>query len=238
MPAVLLRDVRATIRSAANPERALGVARFFKTAAGEYGEGDRFLGITVPELRKIARSNRALSRSGTLKLLDSPWHEERLVALVILVTKHQEAAPEEATWLHRAYLANTAWVNNWDLVDVSAAEMVGSHIAANGMGMLERLARSSSVWERRIAIIATFWTIKRDDFTPTLMIAERLLEDEHDLIHKAVGWMLRETGNRDVAVLRQFLDRHATTMPRVALRYAIERLGEQERRRYLAMRRP
>jgi 3-methyladenine DNA glycosylase AlkD len=235
MTTARLSDVRATIRAAADPVRAVGVAKFFKTAPGDYGEGDRFLGITVPTLRKIARTNRTLTGADTLKLLQSPWHEGRLVALLILVDAHERATSKEKTALHKAYLANTAFVNNWDLVDSSAEELVGSHIATNGVRMLERLAKSKSLWERRIAIIATFHTIKQKEFEPTIQIAERLLGDEHDLIHKAVGWMLREVGKRDEATMRRFLDRHATAMPRVALRYAIERLDDVQRKRYLAM---
>jgi len=234
MPSSLLRDLRGAIRAEADPERAAGVARFFKTAPGDYGAGDKFLGIPVPVLRKIARANRELSRADTLELLQSPWHEERLLALLILVDAHKRAKPDEQLALHRAYLANTMYVNNWDLVDSSAEELVGSHIGAKGTRMLERLARSKSLWERRIAIIATFSTIKQDEFQPTLLIAEQLLDDEHDLIHKAVGWMLRETGNRDIDTERAFLDRHAATMPRTALRYAIEKFDEKERKKYMA----
>jgi 3-methyladenine DNA glycosylase AlkD len=158
------------------------------------------------------------------------------VALLILVDAHQRGEASEQLEIHREYLANTAYVNNWDLVDTSAGELVGSHVPSVGVRMLERLAKSSSLWERRIAIVATHWLIRRDEFGPTLMIAERLLDDDQDLIHKATGWMLREVGIRDATVLRGFLDVHAVSMPRVALRYSIEKLAEPERRRYLAMR--
>jgi 3-methyladenine DNA glycosylase AlkD len=235
MPPSSLRDLRATIRAAADPARAAGAARFFKTAPGDYGANDKFLGVAVPALRKIVPANRALSRADWMALLQSPWHEERLLALFLLVDAHHRAEPSEQLSLHNEYLANTAYVNNWDLVDSSAEELVGSHIGTKGMRLLERLARSSSLWERRIAIIATFHTIKRNDFEPTLAIAARLLDDEHDLIHKAVGWMLREVGKRDFDSERTFLDRHASTMPRTALRYAIEKFGDAERRRYMGM---
>ncbi|MEO8624237.1 MAG: DNA alkylation repair protein, partial [bacterium] len=233
MPPTSLPDVRASVRALGNEERAVGAARFFKTGPGDYGEGDEFLGIRVPDLRRIARASRTLSRSNTLKLLRSPWHEERLVALLILVEAHKRAAASEQLELHRAYLANTAYVNNWDLVDSSAEELVGAHIPSLGGRLLQRLAKSPSLWERRISIVATFWTIKHHDFSPTLVIAERLMRDEQDLIHKAMGWMLREVGKRDVTVLRRFLGAHAPSMPRVALRYAIERFDDAERRRYL-----
>ncbi|MDB4890155.1 MAG: alkylation repair enzyme [Gemmatimonadetes bacterium] len=236
MPATQLRSIHDTIRSKADLERAASVARFFKTSPGQYGAGDKFLGIAVPVLRKIARTNRGLLLADTLELLHSPWHEERLVALLILVDAHERAEPDEGIALHRAYLANTAYVNNWDLVDTSAEELVGTHINGKDIRMLERLGRSKALWERRIAIIATFATIKQRNFQPTLAIAERLLGDEHDLIHKAVGWMLREVGNRDIDTERAFLERHAATMPRTALRYAIEKFTENERKKYMAMR--
>jgi 3-methyladenine DNA glycosylase AlkD len=232
-----LRDVRAAVRALADPLRAVGVARFFKTGKGEYGEGDKFLGLYVPQLRAVARDARELSHEDTLKLLASPWHEERVLALMILVDAHERAGERDKTKIHRAYLANTAHVNNWDLVDLSARELVGYHVARNGTRVIERLARSTSLWERRIAMIATFYGIPRSDFAPALLIAERLLDDEHDLIHKAVGWMLREVGKRDVEVLRAFLSVHATQMPRTALRYAIERLPPNERKRILALER-
>jgi len=233
--AARLREVRAEIASLADPKRAVGNARFFKTGPGEYGEGDKFLGITVPMLRKVARGGRDLSLDDLLKLLASPWHEERLVALMVMVDQHQRATDKDRLALHRAYLANAKRINNWDLVDASAGQIVGYHVAEKGTAFLERLAASDDLWERRIAIIATFYGIKHDDFAPTLLIAEQLLGDDQDLIHKAVGWMLREVGKRDGAVLRQFLDRHAATMPRTALRYAIERFTPAERQRYMLM---
>jgi 3-methyladenine DNA glycosylase AlkD len=228
-----LAALRRDLKAAADPERAAGTAGFFKTGPGEYGEGDKFLGIRVPELRRIVRAHRELSRADTLSLLKSPWHEERLAALMLLVDAHQHGTRSERGVLHRDYLANTEWINNWDLVDASAGELVGSHIAARGTARIETLSLSKSLWERRIAIVATLFTIRNDDFAPTLLIAERLLGDQHDLIHKAVGWMLREVGKRDAAVLRRFLDAHAATMPRTALRYAIERLKASERSDYL-----
>lgn len=223
------------MRELADPERAQGVARFFKTGPGQYGEGDQFLGVRVPTIRTVARNVRSLSHEDTLKLLASRWHEERLLALVLLVHAHERAGERDQSTIHRAYLANTRYVNNWDLVDASARELVGTHIPADDTRLLERLAASSSMWERRIAMIATSHGIAQRQFGPALLIAERLLDDEHDLIHKAVGWMLREVGKRDVDVLRRFLREHAPRMPRTALRYAIERFPEAERKRYLAM---
>jgi 3-methyladenine DNA glycosylase AlkD len=231
-----LGDVRATVRALGDPVRAAGVALFFKTGPGDYGEGDQFLGIYVPDLRRAARAARGLSHEETLTLLRSAWHEERLLALMLLVDAHERGTEKQRVTIHRAYLANTRFVNNWDLVDASARALVGPHIVRAGTRLIERLAKSASLWERRIAIVATHHTIMLDEYQPTLTIAEHLLDDEHDLIHKAVGWMLREVGKRDVTTLRAFLRAHATTMPRTALRYAIERFPEAERKRYLAMR--
>lgn len=228
-------DVSTALRALADPERAKGNARFFKTGPGQYGEGDQFLGITVPVARKVARAHAALPLAECVALLKSPWHEARLVALLILVAAHVRGTATERMAIHRAYLANADRANNWDLVDTSAAELVGSHVPQKGVKLLERLAKSDSLWERRIAMIATLWTIRHDDFAPALSIAERLLDDPHDLMHKAVGWMLREMGKRDEAVLIDFLDAHAARMPRTALRYAIERLGESQKRRYMAI---
>ena len=221
------------MKSAADPARAIGTAGFFKTGPGEYGEGDKFLGITVPALRRIARAHRELEAADRLTLLRSPWHEERAIALMLLVDAHERASAREKTALHREYLAHTQWINNWDLVDASAAEMVGTHVVAKGTALIEKLARSRSLWERRIAIVATFASLRVNDFAPTLLIAERLLTDRHDLIHKAVGWLLREVGKRDITTLRGFLDEHAAMMPRTALRYAIERLDPSERADYM-----
>lgn len=228
-------DVSNALRALADVKRAEGAVRYFKTGPGQYGAGDQFLGITVPNARKVARAHSALPLSECVALLHSPWHEERLVALLILVAAHQRGTVAERAAIHRAYLANTHRVNNWDLVDTSASELVGSHVPQKGIKLLERLAKSDSLWERRIAMIATLWTIRQDDFAPTIRIAERLLDDTHDLMHKAVGWMLREMGKRDEAALTDFLDTHAARMPRTALRYAIERLSESRKRRYMAI---
>lgn len=231
---VTLTALHRVMKAAADPQRALGTAGFFKTGQGEYGERDKFLGIAVPVLRRIVRAHRELQPSDRLELLRSGWHEERLVALLLLVDAHARGSAAEKAALHREYLANTAFVNNWDLVDTPAAELVGTHIAASGTTTLERLARSASLWERRIAIVATLATIRADNFAPTLMIAERLEGDREDLIHKAVGWMLREVGKRDVAVLRGYLNNHGATMPRTTLRYAIERMDPADRTAYMS----
>jgi 3-methyladenine DNA glycosylase AlkD len=219
-----------------DPARAAGVARFFKTGPGEYGAGDRFLGINLPTLRRLARDHRALPLRDVATLLESPWHEERLVALLILVWRYARAEPRERDAIYRLYLRRRARVNNWDLVDLSAEHIVGAHLRDGGPRVLAELARSKRLWDRRIAMLATFHYIKRGEYRPTLRIARALLLDEHDLIHKAVGWMLREVGKRDRAVAEAFLRRHAPRMPRTMLRYATERFPAALRSRYLAMR--
>ncbi len=210
--------------------------RYFKTGEGEYGEGDRFRGITLPQLRLVARSARGLSLENTIKLLRSAWHEDRTIALMVLVDSHHRGTPPDRRAIHRAYLANTRYVNNWDLVDGSAPELVGAYIGKDDTRLIERLAKSKLLWDRRIAIVATHMPTRRGDFAPALLIAERLLGDTHDLIHKAVGWMLREVGKRSPDALRAFLEKYAATMPRTALRYSIERFTPEERKRWMSVR--
>ena len=226
--------IKAELRELADPVRATHSLRFFKTGPGDYGEGDRFLGLTVPEMRKLARKYRDLDDEAALELLASQWHEERLVALLLLVQAHKRGDEKRKQKIHRSYLANARWINNWDLVDASAEHVVGPHLDAKEIALLERLARSKNMWERRIAIVSTFHLIKRNEFRPTLIIATMLLDDTHDLIHKAVGWMLREVGKRDRKTLDGFLKKHYRKMPRTMLRYAIERHPERIRKQYLA----
>ena len=226
---VALDDLRRRLREAAEPERVENLRRFFKTGPGGYGEGDVFLGVRVPEARKIARRFDALDEKTVLGLLQSPVHEERLVALVILVRRHERGDEATRERVYGLYLENTARVNNWDLVDVSAPQIVGAHLLDRDRTVLDRLARSPSLWERRISIMATFAFIRAGDFKDTLQLARVLLRDEHDLIHKATGWMLREVGNRDEGVLVRFLEEHAPRMPRTMLRYAVERLDPSMR---------
>jgi 3-methyladenine DNA glycosylase AlkD len=224
----------AALQEHANPDHALVVQRYFKTGPGEYAEGDCFLGIRVPVLRQIARQHRQLELGESLELLHSPYHEARLLALVIMVSSYNKADAKGKQAIHDAYLANTSYVNNWDLVDVSASVIVGRHLEDGSRALLTRLARSKSVWERRIAIVATYHFIRLSDFQDALRISRVLLEDTHDLIHKAVGWMLREVGKRDQQVLEEFLEENYERMPRTMLRYAIERLPERRRRQFLA----
>ena len=231
--APVLKEVERSLHALANQRDAAFLQRFFKTGAGEYGEGDRFLGIRVPQLRALARRFRELPREQVLNLLQSPWHEQRLLALLLLVDQYRRGTDAERDEIHRAYLRNTAYINNWDLVDSSAEHIVGGHLDPRRQTLLEQLARSQSLWERRIAILATFHWIKQDEYRPALRVAKLLMNDPHDLIHKAVGWMLREIGKRDIAVEEKFLLEHYRNMPRTMLRYAIERLPEPRRRQYL-----
>lgn len=225
--------IRRDLRALADAKKAASVRRYFKTGPGEYGEGDEFLGIAVPDLRRLARSHRGASLPALRSLLKSRWHEERALALLILAGRYAGAGDDERGKIFELYLGHTAYINNWDLVDCSAEHVVGAHLDAADIALLRRLARSPSLWERRIAILSTRRWIKEGNFAPTLEIARTLLADPHDLIHKASGWMLREVADRDRRVAEAFLARHLGEMPRTMLRYAIEKFPEGSRRRYL-----
>ena len=227
-------EVRKELKSMADPDKAAILQRFFKTVLGQYGEGDIFIGVMVPQSRKVAKKFSQLQLVEVKMLLYSSIHEERLVALLILVWRYSSAlsSREEKEEIVKFYLDNIKQVNNWDLVDLSAPNILGAHLIDRDRMLLYRLARSENVWERRIAILATYHFIRNGDFSDTLKIAEMLLQDRHDLIHKAAGWMLREVGKRDVASEEAFLEKHRSVMPRTMLRYAIERLPESKRRRY------
>ena len=226
-------EIQARLEQMGDPEDARFVQRYFRGGPGEYGEGDRFLGIRAPALRALAREYRGLPLEQVETLLRSGWHEARLLALLLMADAYPRADEAGREALYRTYLANTRFINNWDLVDSSAPHVVGAHLAERDRSVLDRLARSESLWERRIAILATQHFIRRGDFATTLHVAELLVDDPHDLIHKAVGWMLREVGNRDRAAEEAFLRRHHRTMPRTMLRYAIEKFPPDLRQRYL-----
>jgi 3-methyladenine DNA glycosylase AlkD len=232
-----LAAARAALHAQGDARRAKGVAAFFKTGPGEYGEGDVFLGVSVPTTRAIARAHADLSLSDLRALLASPVHEERMLALVVLVAQYERGDAAARAERFDFYLANLAGVNNWDLVDTSAAQIVGARVlASRDRRLLPRLARSKIMWERRVAMVATLAFIRAGDSATAFAIAELLLGDTHDLMHKAVGWMLREVGKRvDEGALRGFLEVHAATMPRTALRYAIERFSPAERKRWLGV---
>jgi 3-methyladenine DNA glycosylase AlkD len=227
------REIRARLQVLGDAEIAKDRQRFFKNGPGQYGEGDVFLGIKVLPLRKLAREYRGLPLAEAEELLHSPYHEARLLALLILVGVFARGDEDARKAVYDLYLANTARVNNWDPVDTSAGPIVGGYLADRDRGPLYRLAGSASLWERRIAIVGTFPFIRRGDFADTLKLAGLLLGDREGLIHKAVGWMLREVGKRDLAALEAFLGEHHPEMPRTMLRYAVERLPEPRRRQYL-----
>ena len=235
MPAPTAAAALDALHARADPDKARHALRFFKTGPGEYGEGDQFLGIRMPPLRDLARMFQPLPHDEIQTLLTSPWHEARMLALLVMVRQYKAARRDPAAReaLHRLYLDHTAHVNNWDLVDASAPHLVGAHLGPDDRALLDRLAASSLLWDRRIAIIATFHFIRQHDFGDTFRIAEILLEDEQDLIHKAVGWMLREVGKRSKEAEEGFLRVHYAQMPRTMLRYAIERFPAPLRQAYL-----
>jgi 3-methyladenine DNA glycosylase AlkD len=229
----MVNEIKKRLGKLGNKERAEVSRRYFKTGPGEYGEGDIFLGIPVPELRKLAKTYRHLKLKDTTKLLQSPIHEERLLALLILI--HIFPAGDESIKkeIFDLYLNNTRYINNWDLVDASAQYIAGAYLVHKNKKVLYRLAKSEDLWERRIAIMSTFHFIRQNEFSETLKIAEILIADREDLIHKAVGWMLREVGKRNLKIEEQFLKLYYKKMPRTMLRYAIEKFPNARRRLYL-----
>ena len=227
------KELNKTLRRFADPVIAEHSLRFFKTGKGEYGEGDIFLGIRVPVLRQQAKIYKGISVSEIQKLLRSKYHEERLCALFVLTHHFEVGNKQERTKIYKLYLANTKYINNWDLVDATAHKVVGPYLFDRNRAPLYKLCKSKNLWERRIAIIATYYFIKRDQFVDTLELSNRLLKDEEDLMHKAIGWMLREVGKRDISVEKKFLKAHYKKMPRTMLRYAIEKFPERERKKYL-----
>ncbi len=229
-------NLRADLRAAADPEKAAFFPRFFKAGPGQYAEGDKFIGVTVPEQRKLAKKYRDLWLGDIEKLIQSPWHEERLTGLFILVDNYKRGNVNSRQEIYNFYITHTQNINNWDLVDSSAEHIVGPHLRDSPykMKVLTKLAQSANLWERRIAMLATFHYIKQGRADEALIIAEDLLHDTHDLIQKAVGWMLREVGKRvDQHLLLTFLDQHCRDMPRTTLRYAIEHLSPETRQKYL-----
>ena len=226
-----LLDFKKELKTKASSKKAKILQRFFKTGPGEYSEGDVFLGVVVPEIRKLVKKYSNLKIKEIIKLLHSKIHEERLTALLLMVNKFQTEENKEK--IYNLYLKNTKYINNWDLVDLSAHKIIGDYLLNKPKLILFKLAKSKSLWDRRISIISTFSFIKNNKFTETLKIAKILLNDKHDLIHKAVGWMLREVGKRDLKTEEEFLKRYYQKMPRTMLRYAIEKFPEKKRKQYL-----
>jgi 3-methyladenine DNA glycosylase AlkD len=225
--------LRKKIKTLGTKEIADSMRWFFKTGKGEYGEGDKFAGLKVPTQRKLAKEFKHLSLSDLKKLLSSTIHEERLISLFILVDKYSVSEEKGKNEIFNFYLKNRKGINNWDLVDLSAPKIVGQHIVDKDRSILFKFANSNDLWEKRIAILSTQHFIKNGIYETTLQISEILLNDKHDLIHKAVGWMLREVGNKDLNTEEGFLKNHYKKMPRTMLRYAIEKFPEPKRKRYL-----
>jgi len=228
-----IEDVRKALRKYADKEKAKVLRGFFKTKPGEYGEGDIFLGVTVPLIRNIVKQFKDLPLGDLKRLLHSKIHEERLLALLILVEQFNQADINAKEKIYKTYLANTKFINNWDLVDLSAPQIAGGFLIDKNRRALYKLAQSPLLWERRIAILATFTFIKANDFDDLFRLIKLLLLDKEDLIHKACGWMLREAGKRNLRSEENFLRRHSKIMPRTMLRYAIERFPEDKRKAYL-----
>jgi 3-methyladenine DNA glycosylase AlkD len=226
-------DVAKAIKKQADPVRAEHSQGFFRTGKGQYGEGDVFLGLTVPKQRTIAKQFRDLPLSDVQTLLTDKYHEHRLTALIILVSQYERGDEKKKKTIVDMYLANLKWVNNWDLVDVTAPKILGRWLLARDKKMLYKLAKSKDLWEKRVSIVTTWMFIREGKLKDTFKLSEILLHDKHDLIHKAVGWMLREAGKKDIVQLEAFLAKHYKSMPRTMLRYSIEKFPEVRRKMYL-----
>lgn len=227
------KTIKNELIALGNPEKATLLSSFFQTKEGQYAHGDIFLGITVPQIRKTVAPYKMLSLEEIKKLLNSKFHECRFAALILLVYQFERGDDSLQENIYNFYLSNTQNINNWDLVDVSAHKIVGAWLKDKDRTKLYDLSRSNWLWDQRIAIVATFAFIRKNDFDDILRLSACFLTHSHHLIHKACGWMLREVGKRDIAVLKHFLDKHASQMPRVMLRYSIEKLSEEERKTYL-----
>ena len=234
---VRVKRIEKALSSRASAARARSLRWFFKTGSGEYGEGDRFLGLTMPQIRQLVRECADLTLPDIEALLESPWHEARSLAVVLLAHRYSRSDARTQGAIYALYLRRADRINNWDLVDISAPSVVGAHLLTRSRAPLHKLAASRDIWRRRIAVVSTATFIDDGQFDDTLRIAVTLINDPHDLIHKAVGWMLREVGKRDEAVLRAFLNGRAGQLPRTTLRYAIERLSPAVRKRYMSAKR-
>ncbi|MBI4698602.1 MAG: DNA alkylation repair protein [Nitrospirae bacterium] len=228
-----IRNIHTELKKHGDKKIAAHSQRFFKTGKGEYAEGDKFLGIRVPVLRTLVKKYRSITIDEALKLLSSEFHEVRLFSLLSLIELYRRSGEADRKRIFKLYLGNTRHINNWDLIDLSAPHIIGNFLQDRDRKTLYALARSKSLWERRIAVLATFYFIRNSDFEDALKISQLLLHDKEDLIHKAAGWMLREIGKKDIASAERFLRKHCKIMPRTMLRYAIERFPEEKRLRYL-----
>ncbi len=221
--------MKKELQNIADPELGKNYARFFKTGKGDYGEGDKFLGMRVPTLRKVVKKYKDMDLTEVEELLHGEYHEYRQGAIFILIHQYEK----DPKRIVNIYLKNTKYINNWDLVDISAHKVLGRYLEDKDRDMLYQLARSKDLWEKRISIISCFWFIKDKDFKDAIKISEMLLHDDHDLIHKAVGWVLREVGKKDKAVEEKFLKKYHKVMPRTMLRYSIEKFSKEEREFYM-----
>jgi 3-methyladenine DNA glycosylase AlkD len=228
-----IKIIRKKLQQLGSEKNAKVLERFFKTGPGEYGEGDVFIGVRVPDLRKLVKEYQDIALEGVMQFLKSSIHEERMFALLILVSKYSKGNETVKKKIYDLYLQNTKFINSWDLVDGSAQHIVGAFLMDKSKEPIYRLAKSKNLWERRIAILSTFYFIKHDNYSETLNISKILLTDEQDLIHKAVGWMLREIGKRHMSTEEIFLKKYYNRMPRTMLRYAIEKFPESKRKKYL-----
>ena len=231
-----LIELRAALKKLADQQKKAGYMRFFKTAMGEYGFGDKFYGIRVPDQRNILKKYVTLSLEEIDLLLRSEYHEERFIALQILVHQFQKGADNAKCEIYNFYIDHTDCINNWDLVDSSAPQIVGAYLFKKPRDLLVAFATDKNLWKKRISILATFYFIRKNDFGTTMQLSELLLNDDHDLIHKAVGWMLREVANRNMNIAREFLEKHCKVMPRTMLRYTVEKFPEELRREYMERR--
>ena len=228
------KDIQKELENVFSPEKRDFLPYFFKTGKGQYGEGDKFIGVVVPDIRKIARANKTLSFDEVTKLLNNEYHECRMCALFILIEQYKKAKEEDRKLLVDFYLAHSHRINNWDLVDLSAKDILGEYLLdKKDRSILYKLVKSDLLWDQRIAVLATFAFIKKNDFNDILRLSEELLSHKHDLMHKATGWMLREAGKRDKDALIGFLDKHYRRMPRTMLRYSIEKLSTEEKTYYM-----
>ncbi len=232
----MANDIHTTLVSLSNKDKVKVFARFFKTGVGQYGEGDKFLGVMVPQIRSAVNKYWKTTTDNEIDdLVKSEYHELRLAGLLVLVKKYSKSDTAGQQQIYEYYLSHLNYINNWDLVDLTAPNIVGKYLLAKDKSILYKLARSTNLWERRVSILSTFTFIRNQQFKDSLAISEILLHDKHDLIHKAVGWMLREMGKRDISMLTSFLDKFASTLPRTMLRYSIEKLSLSERQHYMTL---
>lgn len=231
--AMTAKDIQLELTEYSTPQKKEFLPYFFKTGKGQYGEGDKFLGVVVPDTRKVAKKYKELPFSEIENLLNNEYHECRLCALLILVERFKKASEEDRKKIFDFYLAHTNRINNWDLVDLSAKDIVGEYLIDKNRSVLYDLVKSQLLWDQRIAIVSTYAFIRRGDLYDTFLLSEKLLDHKHDLMHKAAGWMLREMGKKDLNMLRAFLDNHHKQMPRTMLRYSIEKLDKSERAHYM-----